>query len=142
MGLMAGVNTYAYVGADPLDYMDSDGLDETHVVNTTGGRPIWNGPTNGNWGGQCWSRGQYSCGGRPMGKAPPTDSGDKCYMHHDNCYASCGGNALCMLTCDRKLISEFGRLPTDPRQWPMPPRKGTEVDSQRYRRGAEWLFSH
>ncbi len=83
--LAAGVNTYAYGGGDPLEWIDPDGLDATTVVNRSDGRPCWDGPTNGNWGGKCWSGGQYSCGGHLMGKAPPTDSADRCYMRHDNC---------------------------------------------------------
>jgi RHS repeat-associated protein len=132
IGLAAGVNTYAYVGANPLTFVDPDGLDETSWNNTAGGRSRWNGPTNGNWGGKCWSGGQYSCGGHPMGKAPPTDSADVCYMHHDNCYAQCGDNRLCIAACDRTLLKELLALSKDPRKWPLPPLKGTEADSRNY----------
>ena len=137
-GLAAGVNTYAFVGDDPLAWIDPDGLDQTTVVNTSGGRPWWDGPTNGNWGGKCWSGGQYSCGGHPMGKAPPTDSADACYMHHDNCYAKCGNNKQCIAACDGTLIKELQALPNDPKKWPNPPRKGTETDTFRYR---SWALS-
>jgi hypothetical protein len=142
IGLAAGVNTYSYVGSNPLLYVDPLGLDETYVINTTGGRSTLDGPTNGNWGGKCWSGGQYSCGGHPMGKAPPTDSGDRCYMHHDNCYAKCGGDKLCIKACDKTLVKELLALPNDPRKWPLPPRRGTEADSAIYRNWALRFFGN
>ncbi|MHB8723517.1 MAG: RHS repeat-associated core domain-containing protein [Steroidobacteraceae bacterium] len=140
IGLQAGVNTYAYVGSNPLSYLDPFGLDETHVVNTTGGRSVWDGPTNGMWGGKCWSGGQYSCGGHPMGKKPPTDSGDACYMHHDNCYDKCKGDTKCLKACDAVLVKELKLLPDDPTKWPEPPLKGTETDSSTYRYWAIRIF--
>lgn len=77
-----------------------------------------------------------------MGKKPPTDSGDMCYMHHDNCYANCGGDKLCTKACDKTLVKELLALPDDPKKWPMPPRKGTEGDSALYRSGAIQYFGH
>jgi RHS repeat-associated protein len=142
MGLAAGANTYSYVGTDPLSYIDPFGLDETRIVNTSGGRSVWDGPTNGNWGGKCWSGGQYSCGGRPMGNAPPTDSADRCYMHRDNCYDKCNVNVECMEACNKELIKELHNLPDDPTKWPQAPRRGTERDSRTYRAGAFLLWGH
>jgi len=82
IGLAAGVNTYAYVGRESVTFFDPDGLDETKWVNTVGGRPRWDGPTNGNWGGKCCERWSISCGGPILRVKPPTDSGDKGYMQH------------------------------------------------------------
>jgi hypothetical protein len=140
IGLIGGVNTYAYVGNNPLLYADPDGLDETLIINRTGGRPVSDGPTNGAWGGGCWSGGQYSCRGHPMGTSPPTDSGDMCYMHHDKCWANCGGNAECLAACNNTLVQELLALPDDPTKWPMPPRPNTEGDSLTFRNLAIAVF--
>jgi RHS repeat-associated protein len=133
IGLAGGLNTYGYVDGNPLAFVDPYGLDATNWNNRSGGRSIFNGPTNGNWGGKCWSGGQHSCGNGKTGSAPPTDSGDQCYQRHDQCWARCAGNEDCMKTCDDTLVRELLALPDDPKKWPMPPRAGTEADSERYR---------
>ena len=75
-----------------------------------------------------------------MGTAPPTDSGDICYMHHDNCYDKCNGNKECLKACNKTLVKELGALPKDPKKWPEPPPKGTENDSAQYRDWAiDWF---
>lgn len=127
------VNLYAYVQNDPVNWVDPLGLDATNWSNTDGGRSRFDGPTNGNWGGKCWSGGQYSCGKTGLGKAPPADSGDECYKRHDECFDVCGSNKQCLATCNKKLVDELRRLPDDPRKWPNPPRPGTEGDSRSYR---------
>lgn len=143
------LNIYSYVANNPLRWVDPLGLDKTVWWNTGGGRNPINGPTNGNWGGKCWSGGTYSCGGNPDGSALPTDSADACYMAHDKCYEqpscttagkSSGGSAL--RACDARLVQCLKNLPKNPKDWPSPPRTGTERDSQSYKNGAIWLFSH
>ena len=141
IGLEGGINRYAYVNGNPIGYTDPFGLEATNWWNNTGSRnPATNGPTNGNWGGKCWSGGQNSCGGNSPGNAPPTDNGDACYQRHDNCYVACGTNKQCIAACDGRLVDELRQLPDDPRQWPQPPRLGTEGDSRRYRDAAIRYF--
>ena len=145
IGFEGGLNLYGYTGGDPISSVDPEGLDATNWVNREGGRSLFDGPTNGNWGGKCWSGGQYSCQGRAMGNAPPTDSGDACYQRHDICYVRCEnmtGNARteCVAACDQTLVDELRRLDNDPRRWPNPPRAGTENDSRSYRNQAiDWF---
>ncbi|MGJ7558733.1 RHS repeat-associated core domain-containing protein [Variovorax sp. RB3P1] len=136
IGLDGGWNRVGYVDANPLSFIDPLGLDSSNYFNRSGGRSLLNGPTNGSWGGKCWSGGQYSCKGNPVGDAPPTDSGDACYKRHDLCYVACGSNGACRTVCDRTLVEELRALPEEPRQWPQPPRPGTESDTRAYRDSA------
>ncbi len=144
IGLAGGMNTYLYVGNNPLIYVDPFGLDKTYWFNPSG----WlYGPINGNWGGKCWSGGQQSCSDG-IGNAPPTDSGDLCYMHHDLCYDACDKScpangdtsAQCAQSCDAQLEQCLNNLSDDPKKWPMPPLAGTEKDSASYRNMARDYF--
>lgn len=134
------MNIYAYVGNNPHRWIDPTGLDSTNWDNTAGGRSRWDGPTNGNWGGKCWSGGQYSCGSNPSGNAPPLDSGDQCYKRHDDCYTICRDNKQCLSVCDQQLRQELNDLSIDPMSWPDPPRRWTERESNTYKDMARWWF--
>lgn len=139
IGLAGGMNAFLYVNASPINYVDPYGLDATDWNNTSGGRSRLDGPTNGNWGGKCWSGGQYSCGKNKPGDKPPTDSGDQCYKRHDECYVRCGKDKKCIAACDGALVDELNGLSSNPRKWLSPPRPGTEKDSQRYR---DWAIKY
>ena len=139
LGLQAGPNFYEFVMGNPVSNIDPYGLDATRLWNTDGGRSGFDGPSNGNWGGKCWSGGGHSCGGSNGGNAAPTDSGDECYMRHDNCYSSCGSDGGCLKSCDKNLVKELKGLSNDPRNWPRPPRSGTETDTRNYR---DWAINY
>ena len=163
IGLSGGINTYGYVGGNPTKYTDPLGLDKTQ---RTGLLP-WH-IRNGNWGGQCWNGGRYSCGDKGSGNAAPTDSAGACYMLHDLGYIQCdnepaafcrnpdtnGDNYVssaedfrnknqgngCKSTTDKKLIQCLAKLSKDPRIWSNPPRKGTERDTVDFMNKARLAF--
>ncbi|MBI1746582.1 MAG: hypothetical protein HYR55_08340, partial [Acidobacteria bacterium] len=142
---VGSINLYAYIGNSPIRWVDPFGLDRTSWYGD--GRSTFDGPKNGNWGGKNWSGGwnPQRHGGVP-GPAGPTDSGDECYMNHDNCWGDCSQSNCssdqknCMKNCDRQLVNCLRRLDRDPRNWPRPPRPGTEGDSSKYRDDAIWYF--
>ena len=132
-------NLYGYVLNDPINYFDFKGLDATNWGNTSGGRsPVFDGPTNGNWGGKNWGGGLGPNQSGPP--APATDSADLCYQGHDNCWDNCKGNTSCMKSCDKKLVDDLKKLPGNSKKWPLPPKKGTEKDSEIFRKGAILYF--
>ena len=95
------------------------------------------------WGGGCWSGGQYSCGPNgSIGNAAPTDSGDEIYMHHDLCYEARSKNASKQDTalCDQQMVRELKKLSDNSKNWPHPPKPGTEGDAERYRNRAILIF--
>jgi hypothetical protein len=112
----------------------------TRLYNGDGGRSIFDGPTNGNWGGSKWSGGQYAPPGRPNGTLPPVDSGDELYMAHDLCWDRVGDDKQGKRACDRDLINGLDALPPSPKDWPRPPPPGTEGDTQWFRNGAKFWF--
>lgn len=133
IGLAGGINQFAYVGGNPTRFVDPLGLDKT-IWSSTPGRSVWSdGPRNGNWGGGRWSGG---VSGGTTGSAPPTDSADACYMRHDQCYDAGKPKS----TCDAALADELRSLPMNPRNWPMPPRPGTEKDTIQFLNGAILRF--
>jgi RHS repeat-associated protein len=135
IGFYGGINFYSYVGNSPTNFVDPSGWDQT--IWDFGGNGRY-GPRNGNWGGGNWSGGWVPSEHNGQdGPFLPTDSADKCYMDHDKCYeGSCGKP-----DCDHKLVKCLQDLPKDPRQWPLPPRAGTEGDTTKFLNGAIGIFS-
>ena len=138
-----GVNLYAFVGNDGVNWVDVLGFDRTKWRGGNG-RNFMDGPRNGNWGGKNWSGGR-SPTDPPAPDKPPTDSGDECYMAHDKCYGACPecpekAHKKCKETCDEQLKACLKKLPKDPKKWPHPPKLGTEGDSARFKSMAEIYF--
>ncbi|MBI1748137.1 MAG: VCBS repeat-containing protein [Acidobacteria bacterium] len=141
--LFGDMNLYAYVGNNPVRWLDPLGLDTTSWWGD--GRHWWDGPKNGNWGGKKWSGGwnPNRHGGR-NGPRKPTDSADECYKQHDECYDSCSKCSTerneCKSDCNWQLVACLMILDDDPRIWSKPPRTGTEDDSSRFRDWATRYF--
>ena len=140
--IRAGGNFYEYANGNPVLFVDPLGLDATNWFNSSGGRPLYNGPTNGNWGGKNWSGGWYPPGhGGKDGTLPPLDSGDEAYQRHDQCYSGVPlSPRYSKNRCDDQLVKELRELPDDSSQWNRPPRKGTKDDSENFRDNAIWYF--
>jgi hypothetical protein len=151
-GWSSGPIIYAYAMAAPTRYSDPTGLDSTHWGGD--GRCVLDGPRNGNWCGKNWSGGRNPRrNGGTSGGALPLDSLDDCCMAHDNCWVVCdtqptsgvpaadtSNRARCRRECDRTFVRCLNQLDGDCRNWPNRPRRGTEDDSNSYRRSAiEWF---
>jgi RHS repeat-associated protein len=103
VGLKAGINTYAYVGQDPLGGVDPLGLVKVH----------------GNWCGPDWTGGykkewnQLTPNEQQLAKLPIGPIDVSC-MKHDKCYASCragspcnpDARSTCFADCDLTLYAE------------------------------------
>ncbi len=101
-------NLYGYVGDDPVNWVDPEGL-----------FPNWLVPPYGKYGGP----------GR-SGPGRPIDSMDKCYKGHDDCYTDSGITEWdevdsCKLEkrrrCDRAVDSCLSKLSIIPLAWETPP---------------------
>jgi RHS repeat-associated protein len=140
-----GMNLYGYVKNNPVLLKDPTGLDET-IWYPVNGRTIGDGPRNGNWGGKNWSGGwNPKEHGNRMGSLPPTDSADELYMAHDIGYwnaENAGDSSLAaqiVHQANAELVAGLIAL-GEPKCWPHPPRKGTEYDSEQFRRFAILYF--
>jgi RHS repeat-associated protein len=135
-------NVYGYVYNNPITLVDPYGVDAMNWRPAPNRNVLVHGPRNGNWGGRHWAGGLTPPYYGPP--APPSDSGDECYMNHDNCWSECDAcpstRSVCMKACDRSLVRCARDLPMDPKQWARPPRPGTELASWGYRVGAIAIF--
>jgi hypothetical protein len=102
VGLRGGVNTYAYVGDNPLDGVDPFGRYKVY----------------GNWCGPDWTRGYKTdfnslTPDQRRNVAPSIDPVDAACERHDKCYGRCRGNhpcspgdrSQCFADCDLTLYA-------------------------------------
>jgi RHS repeat-associated protein len=130
---------FGYNLNDPINWIDPEGLDSTSWYGD--GRTLLDGPKNGNWGGQNWSGGwNANRHGGKNGPLSPIDSGDICYMNHDNCYANSKNCKSEKKACDQALVICLRNLNNSSKNWTFPPRPGTEKDSESFRNWAIWYF--
>ncbi|MGH8307178.1 MAG: RHS repeat-associated core domain-containing protein [Gammaproteobacteria bacterium] len=102
IGLRGGINTYGYVGQDPLGGVDPFGLIKIYG-NWCG--PNWTGGYTKEWNQMTPHEQQHA--------APPVGPLDAACERHDKCYASCrgkfpcspDGRSICFLNCDKGLES-------------------------------------
>lgn len=102
IGVAGGVNTYSYVGGNPVSKIDPLGLMDFH----------W----HGNWGGPGWGAGKYIPESRLTPKdfnVPALDSRDACYKEHDRCInrAQCKNPGNSITHCDHALASCLRTIP-------------------------------
>jgi RHS repeat-associated protein len=101
IGLLGGINTYAYVEANPVSNNDPNGLWRVH----------------GNWCGPDWTGGRtHPYTPAPPGYyLPPTDYTDTACQRHDICYAACreenkcdkNARSACMVSCNQDLANSL-----------------------------------
>jgi RHS repeat-associated protein len=136
IGLDGGVNTFVYVGGNPLSWMDPHGLTPVNGIPADGSWDTY----YGNWCGKNWSG---ACNGPiiPSNPAKPIDSLDSCCMDHDYCYAKYECDT-CMpevdkeagkKECDKTFLACLYKLRNTPLyHWPKPPPRGTEANAYGY----------
>ncbi|RRQ21111.1 hypothetical protein D6C00_03475 [Thiohalobacter thiocyanaticus] len=143
LGLKGGLNAYAYVGNNPVNWYDPHGLWEMY----------------GNWGGRNWAGGQ-SGNNIPNDPLPPVDSLDECFMYHDYCYEqkenTCKPDSpldnKIERICDEALLRCMRNLPSNTTEWPKPPQNsppnpltgmpGHNSSADDFREKADMFFRH
>lgn len=125
------------------------------MVLGSGGRPPWDGPAYGNFGGKNWLGGQNVTGWDEdsmlelLHDTPAIDAMDEACKRHDIGYIRCQKYAndtssnleTCKLGVDLELVEDLKHLPKDPDQWnrgELPPHE--REYAIKFREYATWWF--
>jgi RHS repeat-associated protein len=121
MGMIDGPNLYAYVGNNPINFIDPWGLCAEDTERDKAWWPAWTEvfvPGYGNYGGPFRTD--------PSFQTKPEDSMDRLFMKHDIGWAQGKGKPA-----DEEIIKELYNLPANTKDWVEPPKSSWKSESYR-----------